>query len=254
MKLPGLAILTYHALDSSNAVTATDPAWFAETIERLMHAGFTGVDLASWVGRGCPEVAKGFAIAFDDGLQSVQESVDVVRRFALPATVFLVTEYVGGRNDWAGQPGEIPCVDMLDWPEIRSLSRMGFSLGAHTVTHARLDRVDGAEASRQMRESRLRIERETGKACTLLAYPYGRSNGPIRARAARQFDAAFGTRLDMACAANHRFDLPRIDAYYLKSSTVLERLIQQRLRPWLAVRRPLRTLRNVGRALIPAGS
>ncbi len=35
MKPDGLPVLTYHAIDTSRSVTATDPGWFLETLDAL---------------------------------------------------------------------------------------------------------------------------------------------------------------------------------------------------------------------------
>ena len=56
-----------------------------------------------------------------------------------------------------------------------------------------------------------------GRPCRLLAYPYGSAEPRVRSAAARRYDAAFGTRLAYASAADDRFDIARIDAYYLRS-------------------------------------
>ena len=84
----GLPVLTYHAIDASRGVTATDPSWFAETLAALGEAGHRAVDLAEWIASGRPEVGRGFAVAFDDGLRSV---LDVKRE--RDAVILICTEH-----------------------------------------------------------------------------------------------------------------------------------------------------------------
>ena len=250
MSTTGLPILTYHALDRSNHAIATDPAWFAATMERLVSAGFVGVGLADWIAQGRPEVANGFAVAFDDGLRSILNGVDVLERNQIPATVFLVTDHVGGDNAWEGQSRRIPRLPTLDWSEITELSMRGFSFGAHTATHPRLDRLRPNLLGRELREARDAIVTRLNRPCGLFAYPYGRSSTFLRSRVGRTFDAAFGTRMALADAASPLDDLPRIDAYYLRSPRVLDRLVAGRLRPWLSLRRGLRMVRGVSRTML----
>jgi peptidoglycan/xylan/chitin deacetylase (PgdA/CDA1 family) len=250
----GLPILTYHALDRSGGVTSTDPSWFAETIDRLVSAGLVGVDLSDWIAQGRPAVERGFAIAFDDGLRSILDGIDAVQRHRIPVTVFLVTDHVGGFNDWRGQPRGVAKSPMLDWSECAELSRRGVRFAAHTATHPRLDRVDPTVAADELRRSRVQIENRLRQACALFAYPYGLSTPSVRHRVACGFDAAFGTRMALANAQSSLHDLPRIDAYYLKSSSVIDRLISGRLRQWLRVRRVLRGIRRVAGSVLPVAS
>jgi peptidoglycan/xylan/chitin deacetylase (PgdA/CDA1 family) len=240
----GLPILTYHALDDHDAPTSTRLSWFTETIARLVEAGFVGVDLGDWVARGRPPVVRGFAIAFDDGLRSILPGLDVLARRGIPATVFLVTDFVGRDNDWPGQPSWVPREVTLDWSEVADLARRGVAFGAHTRTHPRLDRADEATVDLEVREPRDAIESRLGRPCRLLAYPYGRSTRDVRGRC-RLFDAAFGTRPGLTSARDPLHDLRRIDAHDLRSRRAINRLIEGRLSPRLAARGAIRSARRM---------
>lgn len=243
MSRGGLPILTYHAFDTSGSVISTDPAWFAETLDALIEAGYRGVDLGEWVARGRPDVGRGFALAFDDGLRSILDVADVVARRRVPATVFLVTDRVGTDNDWPGQPRAIPRAPLLGWSDLGALATAGFAFAAHGRTHRRLDRCDRAALERELRGSRDAIEQRLGHPCRLLAYPYGLATPRGRLAASRHFDAAFGTRLDVAGAWEDAFDLSRIEAHYLRSRRALDRLLSGRGHRWLRGRRFLRAAR-----------
>jgi peptidoglycan/xylan/chitin deacetylase (PgdA/CDA1 family) len=249
-----LPILNFHALDLARAPTSTDPSWFAEIIARLVESGFVGVELSTWVANGRPRISRGFAVTFDDGLRSIFAGVSVLNRYAIPATIFLVTGKVGLDNIWAGQPSWVPRAPMLDRSEIEELARHGFSFGSHTETHARLDRLGPEDVGDELRRSCETVEELSGRSCPLLAYPYGASSLLVRDRAESYYDAAFGTRQARASVEHDPFDLPRIDACYLRSPAVLDRLISGRLDSWLAVRRQLRAVRRVAAALGPVGA
>jgi peptidoglycan/xylan/chitin deacetylase (PgdA/CDA1 family) len=60
--------------------------------------------------------------------------------------------------------------------QVRELSG-GFEIGAHTLDHARIDRVPDAEASRQLLGSRRWVEETTGKKCSVFCFPGGKFNG-----------------------------------------------------------------------------
>src|SRR5581483_11449778 len=91
-----VAVLTYHSLDTSGAVTATDPGWFAETMHRLREAGWRAIDLEGWIASGRPSLDRAFAVTFDDGLASTLAAEPTLRHHGIPAHVFVVTDSVGG--------------------------------------------------------------------------------------------------------------------------------------------------------------
>ncbi len=240
-----LPILAYHAIDRSGAITSTDPDRFEATIEGLLAAGFRPVDLADWVARGRPPVARGFALAFDDGLASILEVAPLLARRSVPATVFLVADRIGGDNAWPGQPAWVPRARLLDRSEIGGLLRLGFQFGSHGRTHARLDRLGPDVLVDELLGSRDRIETLTGRPCPLLAYPYGAADARVRKLASACYRGAFGTRLAYASGAQDRSAIARIDAYYLRSARGLARLIAGRWQAHLAVRRTLRSARTL---------
>lgn len=240
MESGGLPILTYHAFDARGGITATDPGWFAETLSVLTDAGFHAVDLETWIAQGRPAVERGFALTIDDGLRSILAVADLLVRYKAVATVFVVTDRVGFDNDWPGQPTWVGREPLLSWPDLESLATIGVRFAAHGRTHRSLDRCGPAELADELRGSRDALEQRLGRTCPLFAYPYGHSSSRVREAARSHFAAAFGTRLDLADREQDRFQLSRIDAYYLRSRRVLDRLTSGRLHGWLRLRRTLR--------------
>ena len=240
----GLPILTYHAIDATGSVVSTERAHFAATLDALAEAGFHAVDLAEWIAQGRPDVGRGFALAFDDGLRSILDVADLLAQRRLTATVFLVTDRMGGDNDWPDQPKAIPRAPLLAWSDLGALAAAGFQFAAHSRTHCRLDLCDDQALESELRGSRDAIEQRLGRPCRLLAYPYGLAPARVRRLAMRHFDAAFGTRLDVATATQDALHIARIEAYYLRSRRVLDRLLAGRARHWLRGRRVLRAARG----------
>jgi peptidoglycan/xylan/chitin deacetylase (PgdA/CDA1 family) len=240
----GLPILTYHAIDATGSIVSTERAYFTATLDALIEAGFHAVDLAEWIAQGRPDVGRGFALAFDDGLRSILDIADELAQRRLTATVFLVTDRMGSDNDWPDQPKAIPPAPLLAWSDLGALAAAGFRFAAHSQTHRRLDRCDDRALESELRGSRDAIEQRLGRPCRLLAYPYGLAPARVRRVAMRYFDAAFGTRLDVATAAQDSFHIARIEAYYLRSRRVLDRLLAGRVRNWLLGRRILRAARG----------
>jgi peptidoglycan/xylan/chitin deacetylase (PgdA/CDA1 family) len=62
----------------------------------------------------------------------------------------------------------------LKWPELKELSRVpGCEIGAHGLTHARLDELDDAALARELTESRRRLEDAVGRPVTVMTWPHG---------------------------------------------------------------------------------
>jgi len=64
----------------------------------------------------------------------------------------------------------------MSWEDARSLSRRGFSLGAHGLTHAILTREPREHACAEIEESLAQVSGELGAACKTFAFPNGNYN------------------------------------------------------------------------------
>lgn len=115
------------------------------------------------------------AITFDDGYEdNFEYAAPVLERFSLPATFFVVSQWMG--TDfvpwWDRQEGvRYP---WMTWAHVRSLQEKGFDIGAHTRTHVDLGAVDETEAWGEILGARFDLERQLDGPIDLFAYPYGR--------------------------------------------------------------------------------
>jgi peptidoglycan/xylan/chitin deacetylase (PgdA/CDA1 family) len=63
---------------------------------------------------------------------------------------------------------------MLSWDDVHALIGLGFSIGAHTVSHPILSRVSAERAKMEIQTSRAMIEAACGRLPRAFAYPNGR--------------------------------------------------------------------------------
>ena len=234
------AILTYHSVDDSGSVISTSPELFRHQMEFLATSGVPVVPLADVVKR-----PGSVAITFDDGFANLQDhAIPVLERYGLAATIFLVSDYCGGRNNWPSQPkGTVPDLPLMDWPALASLPEH-ITPGAHTRTHPNLNALAPAECERELVECRDRIAQRLSKPVHWLAYPYGASNAIVRSVATRHFDLAVGTSLDFLPPQPDRMNLPRIDMYYLTGRFPFERLFTGQGSAYILLRRLMRGARR----------
>jgi peptidoglycan/xylan/chitin deacetylase (PgdA/CDA1 family) len=104
---------------------------------------------------------------------------------------------------------------VMDWDEVRRIAAEPLcTIGAHTMTHPALARLSTEAALAEMRDSAERIERETGRRPTSIAFPYGyRAAAAEReARLAEEagFRSSLTTRPGYVPANGSRHALPRV--------------------------------------------
>ena len=217
------AILTYHSIDASRSVISLDPTVLRRQLQWLAHSSVRVVPLTS-LGSLADEV-DAVALTFDDAYQNVGDVVaPLLTEYGFPATLFVVSDHVGRDNRWRGtaDPG-IPTLPLLDWRDLTRLADNGVSLGAHTRTHPRLDRVDPAQVTDEIVGAAEHIRRETGHVVTEFAYPYGRSTALAIEVARATYAVACTTDLRVLRADDDPLSLPRIDMYYFRRAGSLER-------------------------------
>ncbi len=105
----------------------------------------------------------------------------------------------------------------MDWREIETLARHPLAtIGAHTLSHPRLARLDAAEMRTELGAARTILEERLGSPVPHLAYPVGDSGsaGPREFQAATAFGyaSAVTTRPGLVYPehARHPTALPRV--------------------------------------------
>lgn len=93
---------------------------------------------------------------FDDGcLNQYKVAAPLLDKYGYKATFYTITTWADGK----GSPA-------MNWDTLRELSDAGHEIGSHTLTHP-----DATGAS-ELIDSKKKIEKEIGKPCRSIAYPY----------------------------------------------------------------------------------
>lgn len=210
--MPESTILTYHSIDGSGSVISTDPGLFRRQMEWIAVHGTRVVPLEQVL-----DTPGSVAVTFDDGYRNFAgTAVPILAEFRLPATVFVVTDYCGKANGWDARGMKMPELALMDWQAIRDLPAELVSLGGHGATHKDLAKLAGSELQTEIRGCRSEMEDRTGRPVRAFAYPYGNSGATARRAAQEAYSLACGTTLARVGGDADRFDLPRLDAYYLR--------------------------------------
>jgi peptidoglycan/xylan/chitin deacetylase (PgdA/CDA1 family) len=68
----------------------------------------------------------------------------------------------------------------VTWEQAREMDAAGVEIGSHTVSHPILTTTDDAQLSRELRDSRVRLEAELGHVVELFCYPNGAFDERVR--------------------------------------------------------------------------
>lgn len=235
----------YHAITEERSAIAVSPAAFARQMQALHDGGYNVIaltDLVRCLQAGEPLPPRSIVITFDDGFESVYRvAFPTLARFGFPATVFLVSGHCGKDNNWPGQPAGVPIYPLMSWEQARELDRHGIEIGAHTVSHPRLDQLETDQVLTELTQSKEEIEGQIGRAVGQFAYPYGRFHDSIRRAVASLFDGACGTRPALVRRGGDRYAIERIDAQYVTNPLLLRRIGEPTGRAYLGLRRTVRS-------------
>lgn len=154
------------------------------------------------------------------GLHALSISTEDSRRSAvdkaLAALKYLPQEERQRRVDeFAAQaPRPLPSDLMMTAEQVRQLRAGGMEVGAHTVTHPILARLDAERAASEIRDGKRRLEEITGKQVSLFAYPNGKPGRDYRNEhvglvKGLGFEAAVSTAWGVARRSSDTFQLPR---------------------------------------------
>lgn len=216
------AILTYHSIDESGSPISVGPDVFRAHCAFLASGKVQVVSLETlWED---PPAGDAVAITFDDGFSNfATEAMPVLRDHAFPATLFVVSDHVGGHNDWGGRRARgIPHLPLLSWTELADLAGRGVRIGAHTRRHRKLTSITGIELRDEVQGSVARIESALGRRPTSFAYPFGAVDDPAAAVVREACALACTTELRALGAHEDRVLLPRLDMFYLRDRGQLE--------------------------------
>ena len=240
------AILLYHDVTREKSVLSTPVEVFRAQLDWLKQAGIVVLEFDELVTRleaGKPIPGKSVCLTFDDGLAGVyQHAFPILLEFGFPAVLFLVTGFCGLKNDWPGQPEAFQGLPMVTWEQVRELDAGGVTIGAHTINHPRLYQMSAVELQRELMGANEAIAACINKPVEWFAYPYGRYNNLVRNQVQSLYRGACSAQLEIIKKGIDRFQLPRIDAYYLLNPFAF-RLLNSRAFPvYLAIRRVLRAV------------
>lgn len=239
------AILTYHSIDASGSPISVSPEVFRAHCRFLASGRVRVLPLVSLLED--PAADDVVALTFDDGFANfATEAAPALEAHGLPSTVFVVSDHVGGSNDWGGRVSpHVPQLPLLGWDDLVSLQDRGVTLGAHTRRHRPLPQLRGDELLDEVQGGIDRIASAAGRRPAAFAYPFGAVDAVVAAVVRDACAWGCTTELRALGSQEDRALLPRLDMYYFRSPGQLEAWGTAAFRSRLWLRNQGRRLRRL---------
>jgi peptidoglycan/xylan/chitin deacetylase (PgdA/CDA1 family) len=251
-----IPILLYHSVprEASDVADRFSVAYeqFATHLDAILASGRVPVTIGEIAAglrgeRQLPD--RAVAITFDDGYDDTLAAIELLCERGLRASVYVTTGQIGARP-------------MIGRDQLRLLADRpdAIELGAHSVTHPRLDELSLSEVESEVSDSKRQLEQLLGRPVETFAYPYGAYDRRVREAV---MAAGFLSAAAVKNALSHREDDPwAIARWTVRSVTGAQQIARVldgrgvpcawrherlRTRGYRAVRRLRRTLgRGVG--------
>jgi peptidoglycan/xylan/chitin deacetylase (PgdA/CDA1 family) len=156
----------YHRIDPEPSRFSVGPESFEQQIAELAARGQARLTLRDARSRGDQ---RAVVVTCDDGTSDTfQVAWPLLRRYGRTATVFLISDLIGGMRPGASGP-----IRMMDWGQVREMAQEGVEFGSHTATHLDLRQAEVGLLRRELQRSKAAIEEQIGTEVVSFAYPFG---------------------------------------------------------------------------------
>lgn len=151
-------------------VLEVTPEWLENLIQERQQQGFRFVSLDE-IGRSRHWVC----ITLDDGYRdNYTTAFPLFKRLNVPFAVFVTTGFVDNQREMWWYSGERLGIGM---DELRDMAADPLcTIGAHTVSHPKLDTLSQTEQQREIQQSKQWIESVLSKPVNHFSYPHGAYN------------------------------------------------------------------------------
>jgi peptidoglycan/xylan/chitin deacetylase (PgdA/CDA1 family) len=231
-------ILLYHSVNDRPAVgqetfTVATSA-FREHVRAISDAGHSALTVSEFAQvlrneRSLP--SRPVLVTFDDGFADVLPAVEKLLSAGLTATVFVTS-------------GDVGTEAMLTSSEVSELATLGkrVEVGAHSVTHPRLDEIDRTSMAAEIVDSKAALEDLIQAPVQSFAYPHGAYDRRTRAGVVNAgYRAAAAVKNALSHSSDDAFALARMTVMAQTSTHSIEMLLAGTGAPLAWGRERLRT-------------
>ncbi|WP_242144336.1 MULTISPECIES: polysaccharide deacetylase family protein [unclassified Bacillus cereus group] len=182
-----IPVLMYHAIDDYHGQGIKDlfvsPANFEAQMKYLKDNGYTLLTFERW--NEINKVNKPIFVTLDDGMKNNMNAFRILQQlkddtFKPTATEYMIVDNVGVEG-------------ALSADELKEMVNSGiFSVQSHTATHADLPKITNYEE--ELKGSKEKLEKITGKPVIAIAYPFGHVDDKVVAETKKYYQFATTTK------------------------------------------------------------
>lgn len=153
-------------------VLEVTPDWLEQKVIEYKQKGYAFISLDDL----SPHTTKRFVcVTLDDGYHdNYTLAYPLLKRLGVPFTVYVTTGYIDNHQEMWWYPNQHPC---MSTEELRLLDADPLcTIGAHTVSHPKLDTLSYEEQNKEIADSKLELERLLGHPVQHFSFPHGAHN------------------------------------------------------------------------------
>lgn len=174
-----IKVLMYHRIVENeqegigdiNAVRKEDFRLQLQMLERFNFTPITFEDYQLYLEDKLTLPKKPIILTFDDGYRDTYEvALPLLQRFDMQGVIYVLGDRDISYAYWNEKEGKQPLMTDQQVKEVRS---EGFEIGAHTLTHPRLNDLSKDEIEEEIIGSKISIENLLGEKIISFSYPYG---------------------------------------------------------------------------------
>jgi len=210
----GLRILMYHRVTDAHPgdrlCVRVDR--FAQQMGYLHEQGYQAISVSQalrWLTTGTARPARAVVITFDDGYEdNFLHAAPVLERYGFPAAFFVPSGFIASSANGCSADDR-----PMSWEQLRELAARGHEIGAHSIHHHRLTRLDPGQMSWEVRGSKETLAHHLQRPVESFCYPAGDYNDLVK-RAVKA-SGYLG-----ACTVEPGANLPGADPFALKRTEI----------------------------------
>jgi len=205
-------------------LTHVTPSQFKKQIDYLIGQGYNLVTLTDLLYRYSDDPLA-IAITFDDGYEDIFDyAFPILQEYNIPATIFLISSYIGKFNKWDANLGWIK-FKHVNSEEITKLIQAGWEIGSHGVSHRSLKGLTKRELESEIGGSKKYLEEKFNIKVSFFASPFGKINSTILETALNKGYRGVCGFYNFKCYRTTLgiFEIPRLAVYFTDSLNSIDR-------------------------------
>ena len=154
----------------SQRVLEVSPEWLEQRILEYKKKGYTFVSIDA-----LPKQGHWVCITLDDGYRdNYTLAYPIFKRLGVPFTVYVTTGFIDNKMPMWWYPNERLGIST---EELKALDADSLcTIGAHTVSHPKLDTLSRDQQYQEIADSKLELERLLGHPVQHFSFPHGAHN------------------------------------------------------------------------------